>query len=119
MARSAEGKRGVAWTAGALVYSGRPDPVWILDQATGARLLAGLRALPALERPPRPSRRRLGYHGCFVSSPDGDRFTAFAGSVAEEPAGVVRRDDGRAVERAILATAPPGTLPPGLAEDVS
>jgi hypothetical protein len=122
---AADGRGDEAWTAGALVFSGRPDPGWRLDAATAARVVAALDALPELERAPRAprTRKRLGYRGCFLAAPDGTRWTAHAGVVVEERASgapatrVVRRDDGRAFERLVLATAPPGTLPPGIADD--
>jgi len=113
------------WTAGALVFSGRPDPAWTLDADAVDGVRAALDALPPPEPVPaaRGVSRRLGYRGSFVAAPDGRRWTAFAGFVHEDPAPrggarrVVRRDDGRVLERAILATAPPGALPPGVADD--
>lgn len=109
---------GGPWTAGARVYSGRADPTWPLDRAQARALLALWDALPAsAHAAPRTS--RLGYRGCWLRAPDGSSWVAHDGLVAERSAarGAVRDDPGRTFERALLATAPPGALPPGLVPD--
>jgi hypothetical protein len=111
----------VAWRAGALVYSGRPDPN--AQQVDGLMALWNrMAAASAWNEPP----SRLGYRGCWLAAPDGRRWMAFDGAVAcyaprQRPGGPserhpgpieVRRDAGRAFERALLATAPAGTSLP-------
>ena len=60
-------------------------------------------AEPAAEAPP------LGYRGCWLRAPDGREWRAGGGGV--ECGGDARADPDGAVERAILATEPPGVLP--------
>lgn len=108
-------RRRASWTAGASVFSGRPDPIWELKPALGARLEKIWRALePAeIEPPPFPS---LGYRGCFLKGPRGREWFAFAGVVTlrspRRPQS--RRDPSKKFERTLLASAPAGLLPPWL-----
>jgi len=112
-----------SWRAGALVYSGRPDPTWAVDEGRANELL-GLwhqlaRGSEWLDPP-----ARLGYRGCWLERSDGARWEARDGSVAQFGSGrqtresrpappgsrapdEVRRDAARAFERAVLASAPP------------
>jgi hypothetical protein len=60
--------------------------------------------------------RSLGYDGCYVANPTGDRWIArdahvsrHAGTVSEH-----RRDPQRRFERTLLHSAPEGLLPPDL-----
>lgn len=99
------------WLAGASVYSGRPEPTWPVDNASGehiARLADGLRRAPAPAGGDAPE-ARLGYRGCWLRAPDGRQWRASGGAVIDDDA--VLADPDRAVERTILATAPPGLLP--------
>ena len=104
------------WTAGAFVYSGRPDPNWPVDPDTARHLIAPLDQLPSVSRWP-ALRSVLGYRGVWLRSSDQHRWIAYDGVVVDE--GVTgrahmastRRDDARVFERAVLATAPPGLLP--------
>jgi hypothetical protein len=112
------------WHAGALLYSGRPDPRWVVPPERVDELMTLWRrmpVLPAYEEPP----PRLGYRGCWLEAPDGPRWIARDGAVACRPgsrkvfgsraaktgAGTIeaRRDEEREFERAVLATAPAGT----------
>jgi hypothetical protein len=107
------------WTAGASVFSGRPDPVWELKPALGARLEKIWRALePAeIEPPPSPT---LGYRGCFLKGPRGREWFAFAGVVTLrsprrlQSRSETRKDPAKKFERVLLASAPAGQLPPWL-----
>ncbi len=103
----------MTWIAGASVFSGRPDPTWLISDELGARLETLWSSLPtshAQEAKPPP----LGYRGCFVISPDGRRWTAYRRSVTLEAAGRIerRRDNDRDFESTVLASAPDGVLPP-------
>jgi hypothetical protein len=94
------------WAAGALLYSGRPDPAWPIADAAG--LWSRLDALPrGGEVPDEP---RLGYRGVWLRSPDGRRWRVFQGVAWLAGEAGPRRDAGRALEREILASAPPGLL---------
>ena len=104
-----------AWSAGASVFSGRPDPVWEVKPALAARLERIWRSLkPAvIESPPESA---LGYRGCFLNGPRGCQWFAFAGVVTlrspRRPES--RRDPAKKFERTILASAPAALLPPWL-----
>lgn len=128
--RSADPEQG--WTAGASVFSGRPDPDWPLPAADAAQLEALWGELQPLQGDA-PEPPPLGYRGCWAAAPAGARrFTAYRGAVtcaepaepgrraeppaepehrAEPPAAPERRaDPARAVERLILASAPDAAL---------
>lgn len=115
MATSKSTSKRAPWTAGASVFSGRPDPVWEVKPALATRLQTIWRALkPAeLELSPPPT---LGYRGCFLKGPRSQQWFAFAGVVtlrsARRP--VSRRDPAKKFERALLASAPANLLPPWL-----
>jgi hypothetical protein len=116
----------VPWRAGALLYSGRPDPTWAVPAQQAAGLLEDWNALPPSRTWSEPP-SRLGYRGCWLEAPDGrrwiahDRIVGFFASLqrrgrpgsAPEPSDV-RLDEQRTFERAVLATAPPGTPLPRL-----
>jgi hypothetical protein len=100
-------------TGTALVYSGRPDPQWKIENQS----LQGLKKIweelpPSRTPPPRPP--LLGYRGCWVQCPSGEQWLAYAGIVALKlGAGRsrYRLDKDRRFERAALETAPPKRLP--------
>lgn len=100
-------------TARALLYSGREDPVWEVDTATGRALLRIWQSLtPADTRPTGPP-ARLGYRGVVIDDFAGARWIAAAGLVTCLTAAVAetRRDPGQRFERRVLASAPEGLLP--------
>ncbi|MDQ6774261.1 MAG: hypothetical protein M3024_14975 [Candidatus Dormibacteraeota bacterium] len=104
--RSAEEK---TWTAGASIFSGHPDPAWPVPAAMGEGLAKRWEGLSEWfgERPEPPP---LGYRGCHLAAPDGRDFAVFRELV--RLGAEARRDAEREFERAVLASAPPGTLPP-------
>jgi hypothetical protein len=111
----------ITWHAGALMYSGRPDPKWTVPESQADALLVLWDQLPLYpgwsEPPP-----RLGYRGCWLHAPDGRRWIAHDRVVvllaprdadaSRSTVSDVRRDDQRAFERALLGTAPAGTSLP-------
>ena len=103
------------WTAGAFVFSGRPDPTWPLTDETATRLERIWASLGDLESEA-PVPPLLGYRGCFAQDQEGRLWTAFGGAVTLTESGrtSARRDDARAFERSLLASAPAGSLPPEL-----
>ena len=106
-----------AWRAGALVYSGRPDPVWIVPEDIVESLLQLWEELDdwsgTLPAPP-----ALGYKGCYVQDAGLRKWTAFNGfvSLTHDRETLIKKDMARAFEKRILISAPAGTLPPWLAQ---
>lgn len=103
---------GDEWTAGVLLFSGRPDPTWSVADDTAERLLAVWEALSPWPGP-LPKAPPLGYRGCFLRNGEGRTWRAFGGAVtfANEARSEPRRDDDRSFERALLETAPPDLVP--------
>src|SRR6266581_4912751 len=104
------------WIAGAFLYSGRPDPVWDINQRVVKKLQEVWKALPIAEprRELRPA--GLGYRGSFLRSPGQREWIAGDGLVwLRTPAGVEKhRDDAREFEKILLSSAPKSLLPDGL-----
>lgn len=96
-----------------MVFSGRPDPTWPAEAGLGEELERLWQSLaPAAgggDPPP-----ALGYRGCFLNSPDGRRWAAYRSRVALEVGSLteVRWDPEMRFEARVLASAPPGVLPP-------
>jgi hypothetical protein len=100
------------WTAGAFVFSGRPDPTWRISGDVAAELVAIWDSLVPSDDTV-ASKPALGYRGCFVVDPAGRRWMAFHELVtlSIENRSENRRDDERGFERTVLASAPAGTFP--------
>ena len=107
--------KGASWTAGASVFSGRPDPVWQVKPSLATRLEKIWLSLKAekIEPPPSPG---LGYRGCFLRGPRSREWFAFGGVVElRTPRRTEsRRDLSKKFESILLASAPTGLLPPWL-----
>jgi hypothetical protein len=101
------------WIAGAYVLSGRPDPTWPVARDVAEELLAIWESLPATGATASPP--ALGYRGVFVRDPEGHIWTAYREVVTLE--GETHRDEERRFERAVLASAPSGAVPPFTAEE--
>jgi hypothetical protein len=101
------------YVAGALIFSGRADPVWMLNESTSSGLLTIWNSMPRYSGPTMPPPAH-GYRGCFMCAPSGSEWIAYRGVVSlKTKAGTdQRRDDNRQFERALIKTAPAGTLPP-------
>lgn len=97
------------------IYSGRPDPSWMLTDTEAAVLHAALAALPGAEG--EPAAGGLGYHGFTIERPEGT-VVAYDGAVAAP--GVGRRaylaDPARTIERLLIETARPHVTGTELAE---
>ena len=98
-----------AWSAGAAVFSGRPDPTWPVDPAVGEDIARLAGALPRTHETETLEKPALGYRGVWLRAPDGREWRAGVGVVAIGDDN--RSDVDRTIERAILATAPRGLLP--------
>src|SRR6266853_3810112 len=80
MGTSRSSKRAREWTGGALIFSGRPDPTWIVGQRT-IRELETLWATLSPWSGPVPSAPPLGYRGCFLRGPKMREWFAYGGVV--------------------------------------
>jgi hypothetical protein len=99
-------------TVTALLFSGRKDPSWTIGRAEMSRVEE---AWPSLqEAHENASYPRLGYRGCRVRCPDDREWMLHRGIVTlkQKTGRESRMDSQRALERFVLATAPPGLLPP-------
>jgi len=95
-------------TATVAIYSGRPDPCWQLTKASQQHLENIWKILSPCDEPSATA-PSLGYRGCTVDCGQGGIWIAFAGVVSR--AGEHRADPNRQFERAILNSAPRGTIP--------
>jgi hypothetical protein len=101
------------------IYSGRPDPSWVLTAAQLAQVDAAIAALPVTTGT--PPEGGLGYHGftLLLSRPGQaeETLVAYRGTVA--PPGVgprpYRIDTGRTVERLLLDSGRSVLAPPEVA----
>jgi hypothetical protein len=106
-------KSNEVWTGGALLYSGRRNPEWRVSQSVVRKLQQVWDSMPQ-EPQPEPSAAGLGYRGAFLHGPHDREWIAFKGIVSlKTPTGAeVRIDKSREFEKALLASAPAGLLPP-------
>ena len=98
-------------SARAFLYSGLPDPEWMV---AGDRLEVLLAIWDTLEgTPPPPATPKLGYRGVELRLEGGVTYTAADAVVTrvEQGQGEARLDSARSFESAVLATAPPGAIP--------
>ena len=113
MATSKSGNKSTQWIGGALVFSGRPDPIWSVPDEAARELKsfwAGLQ--PSVGK--LPVAPALGYRGAFLRDAGGREWLAYGGIVTLKTKNVVlsRLDPARQFEKMLLATAPPEQLPP-------
>ncbi|MEW5915992.1 MAG: hypothetical protein AB1762_06290 [Gemmatimonadota bacterium] len=99
-----------SWKAGALLYSGRPDPAWDVGENEALAWVKVFENL-TMTRTPVPSQSRLGYRGAWLQAPDGRRWNAFLSVVWQDRDR--RPDVGRGLEQRLLETAPSDALPNG------
>ena len=105
------------WTAQVRLFSGRPDPRWVLTRAWTLRLEALWQELkPQDLTPPMPP--PLGYRGCLVCHGSDIRWEAYKGVVTGVSRGgrEARNDQPRAFERLVLDSAPSDLLPARILE---
>lgn len=101
-----------AVTVRLLIFSGRPDPEWTLDQATADQLSLGLREALTQENgsAPPPPPPRLGYRGFLVrpsrTAAELPQFTVFRGVLTVGAGGRSKHSrDVSGVENLLLAQA--------------
>ena len=107
--------RSNSWRASALVFSGRQSPTWPLANAQALALIGIWNGLPATDAA-MPNAPALGYRGSILDDGTGREWRVHAGVVVSTSGADIetRSDAERRFERALLATAPPGTIPPGI-----
>lgn len=92
------------WTAGALIYSGRRDPIRAVPSKLAERLLQIWDAAEpwAGDPPPPPP---LGYRGCFLRDSENRQWHAHGGVITMSAGGVTesRRDPEGEFEKRLLA----------------
>jgi hypothetical protein len=71
------------WTAGAYVYSGRPDPTWTVTAEVAEQLTALHDRLSPRSSAP-AVKSVLGYRGCWLERSGGPRLMARDGAVVTE-----------------------------------
>ncbi len=99
------------WIGGALIFSGRPDPTWTVNQKVARQLEEIWASLePGMVKP--PSAPPLGYRGCFLKGVGDREWFAYGGVVTLKTVdgSESREDRERAFEKSLLASAPKGTL---------
>jgi len=107
------------WSAHASVFSGKPDPTWGVEDHVGEELERLWYSLPATDMT-MPAAPPLGYRGCALLSTD-RMWLAHRGVVEliVDTQHERRGDPARRFEQAVLASAPPGTIPPWVIAEVS
>ena len=103
---------------GALVFSGRPNPTWQVEQA----VVQELEEIWGLLEPflgTRPAAPLLGYRGFFLRCGPDLEWIAYRGVVTLKTGGDCesRRDKDRKFEKLLLASAPEGILPASLVKN--
>ncbi len=101
--------------AGALIFSGRPDPTWTVPPDVVAELERLWDSLESTAQP-LPAAPALGYRGCFLHDKGNRKWFAYGGMVQLDKGGrsEMRKDKERVFEKTLLASAPRGLLPTGL-----
>ncbi len=103
---------GLGAKASIRLFSGRPDPAWMMTHRDLNELDAHLRDLDPIQCPPVPD--RLGYRGATVILGPGDAGTLIAadgtvwsGDAATNPDALCLADPDRGVERFLLSASQP------------
>jgi len=115
MGTSKSTKEDRKYTAGVSIFSGRPDPTWLLSEEIRSNVQQLYETLEsyegaALSAPP------LGYRGAFLRDDSGHEWLAYRGVVTltAPNRSEARRDPGRKFERALVDSAPQELIPPAL-----
>lgn len=113
MDTSRSGNEGKQWIATALVYSGRRNPSWRVNEEHARQLQqiwGELELYPGEFSKP----KALGYSGCTLLAPGGDQWLAYGDVVSRSHGDGIelRSDPERRFEKAVLSSAPAQSLPP-------
>jgi hypothetical protein len=111
MGTSRSDKTGKKWTAGASIYSGRPDPTWTVPKRLALQLEEIWACLPESSDEPALG-PPLGYRGSFLEDSSGRRWFTYGGVVTltTGAGSELRKDKGRAFETLLWKSAPKGLL---------
>jgi hypothetical protein len=112
MATSKSHKRPAEWAAGALVFSGRPNPNWRVEEHLAKQLQQTWASLEPCARSVATA-PALGYQGVFLRDASGREWLAYGGMVRlkTKKGSQSRRDRSGTFEKLLLASAPAGLLP--------
>lgn len=112
MVTSRSNRESGKWIAGALIFSGRPDPTWTVKKRVVERL-EKLWASLELSSEEIPAAPVLGYRGCFLKDDRNREWFAYGGIVTLHVGShsESREDKERVFEKTLLASAPKGTVP--------
>lgn len=104
--------------ARALVFSGRPDPTWKIEEPIVKELEKIWDSLVAMHGEP-PSASPLGYRGCLIKCKSDIEWFVYKNLVTLKRSGKTesRDDDYRLFEKLVLSSAPEGLVPPSLIEN--
>ncbi len=98
-----------------LIFSGRPDPTWRVEESTLKELRDIWNSLtPYYGEPLSPT--SLGYRGCIVSCNNGTEWFVFQNMISFTINGKteIRTDKNKEIEDLILDSAPQDIVPPSL-----
>jgi hypothetical protein len=103
------------WTVEVDLFSGRPNPAWVLSEAQVRRLLEIWNGLKPADPAGSEQFPRLGYRGLTLAGPGDERWIASGGVVTHASSSPVpeherRSDPERRFEGALLNSAPAGGL---------
>ena len=99
------------WVGGISLFTGRPNPKWVIMQGIIHRFLSIWDALEPWEAEP-PTPPPGGYRGCFLRAADREWYVYLDFVVLKSARGrEFRRDRQRAFERLLLSSAPAGMIP--------
>jgi hypothetical protein len=99
-------------TARAFVFSGRPDPEWLIQEQQIQRLETLWNQLPPCLAST-SSQSGLGYRGVSMVCTNNEEYIAFGGYVKKKISNSVelKKDTERLFEKLLLSTAPQGLFP--------
>ena len=102
-------------TARLLIFSGRPDPTWKIEESTMSELLSIWSSLvPITDK--NQTHPKLGYRGCRISCSSGFEWFVYRNTVSLTVKGKTdtRNDQIMAFEEGLFESAPPETIPNSL-----
>lgn len=105
--------------ASVIIFSGRPDPKWKINEDLIERLEDLWRVLDEYNEPP-PTAPSLGYRGCSIRINQDTEYFANKGIVTKSTRAVRvnRVDTSRLLERMVLTNVPKGLLPGDLIHQI-
>ena len=104
--------------ARALVFSGRPDPTWKIEEPIVKELEKIWDSLVPMHGEP-PSASPLGYRGCLIKCKSDIEWFVYKNLVTLKKRGKTesRDDNYRKFEKLVISSAPQELVPPSLMEN--